>query len=365
MTRRRVVLVVVAVVAVLGAVLVLSEPREDRYQRPALDPRGTGPAGTAALVALVRAEGATVRLGGQPDGRDDVVLQLRDTFSGDAADGLAGWVRDGGTLVVTDPDAALAPARAPFGTEVAEQPGACALDALADVDRLRPGLPTAFAAEPGTTACFSSPAADGAGVVVRGRGRGLVAGVANSVVLTNDALDDADNAVLARALLVPRRGVQVRVLDPNRFTSDEEDVGDGTVLGALPLRGSQAVTQLVIAFIAWGLVRGRRLGAPVVEELPVPLPASDLVLASGHLLDRNGDTADAAARLRRAARRDLGVAVGLGPDPPPHELAAALEARAGVDRRLVADALLAPVADGDALVATSAHLDRLRRELYQ
>lgn len=119
----------------------------------------------------------------------------------------------------------------------------------------------------------------------------------------------------------------------------------------------------MIAFLAWGLIRARRLGRPVVEELPVPLPASDLVLASGHLLDRNGDVADAAERLRRRARRDLGLTLGLGPDPRPDELAAALRTRAGVDAALVHAALLGPVVDEAALVATSAHLDRLRREL--
>ena len=73
--------------------------------------------------------------------------------------------------------------------------------------------------------------------------------------------------------------------------------------------------------------------------------------------------ADAAERLRRRARRDLGVALGLGADPHPAELAAALQARAGADAALVHAALLAPVADERGLVATSAHLDRLRREL--
>ena len=59
----------------------------------------------------------------------------------------------------------------------------------------------------------------------------------------------------------------------------------------------------------------------------------------------------------------LGVALGLGADPDPAELAAALAARAGADAGLVHAALLAPVVDEAALVATSAHLDRLRREL--
>ena len=73
MSRRRGLLVGGAVVAVLLAILFLSDPTEDRYGRPPLDPRGTGPEGTAALVDLLRQEGADVRIG-LPDDRDDVVL---------------------------------------------------------------------------------------------------------------------------------------------------------------------------------------------------------------------------------------------------------------------------------------------------
>ncbi len=162
---------------------------------------------------------------------------------------------------------------------------------------------------------------------------------------------------------MPYPGARVRVIDPNRFYGSTEDVGDGTVLGALPRRMRDAVAQLIVAFVAWGLIRGRRLGRPVDEELPVPLPASDLVLASGRLLDRNGDAGDAAERLRRRARRDLGVVMGLGADPPPTELADALHQRGGVAPELIHAALLVPVVDEADLVTTSAQLDRLRAEL--
>lgn len=361
MTRRRGLVGGLLVLVALIAVLVLSNPRQDRYQLPPLHPRGTGPDGTAALVELLRQEGARVRVGGLPTEDDDVVLQLRETLSGQAADDLQSWVEDGGTLVVADPNADLAADPGTGFGVVVDAPGACALRAIDDVRRVEPALPAVFEADRAGLACFTADG--GAGLVVRARGDGLVVSLAGSAVFTNEVLDDADNAVLAAGLLVPFAEADVRVLHPDRFLGDQDDVGDGTVLGALPLRGSQAVTQLVISFLAWGLIRARRLGRPVVEELPVPLPASDLVLASGHLLDRNGDVADAAERLRRRARRDLGLTLGLGADPRPDELAAALQARAGVDAGLVHTALIATVVDEAALVATSAHLDRLRREL--
>ncbi|HEU5151076.1 MAG TPA: DUF4350 domain-containing protein [Iamia sp.] len=364
MTRRRGLIGGAVVLLALVAILVLSNPRQDRYSLPPLAPRGTGPDGTAALVALLRQEGADVRVGGLPDGRDDIVLQLRETLSGDAAGTLRRWVDDGGTLVVTDLDADLAATNEGFGIPV-DRPGECPLRALDDVALVEPRLPAAIDVGPGEVGCFRSTelGSDDAGLHVRAEGAGRVVTLAMPTLLTNEALDREDNAVLAVALLAPADGVDVRILDPHRFLGDDGEVGDGTVLGALPLRGSQAVTQLVIAFLAWGLIRARRLGRPVVEELPVPLPASDLVLASGHLLDRNGDAGDAAERLRRRARRDLGVTLGLGPDPAPDELAAALRSRAGTDAELAHAALLAPVVDEAGLVATSAHLDRLRREL--
>jgi hypothetical protein len=360
--RRRGLIGGAVVVIVLLAVLLLSNPTVDRYSLPPLDPRGTGPGGTAAVVALLEDSGADVHVGGLPRDGDEVALVLQETLSGEAVDSLEEWVEDGGTLVVADPFAALAPPTA-FDGEPVEDRGACPLDALVDVGRVEPGLPTPYRAEAAGAACFVDTASGRAGLVVTERGLGLVVGLGSSLVLTNDTLDDRDNAVLALALLAPFEDVDVRILDPGRFIGDEGDTGDGTILGALPLRGSQAVTQLVIAFLAWGLIRARRLGKPVVEELPVPLPASDLVLAAGHLLDRNDDAADAAERLRRRTRRDLGLTLGLGADPPPDDLAAALRTRAGIDPALVHDALLRPVLDEADLVATSAHLDRLRRDI--
>ena len=248
------------------------------------------------------------------------------------------------------------------------EPAPCELTALEPIEGLDPGLPAELATGPDSSSCFiDGPSGDGAGagVDVRRLGAGLVVTLSTPLLLTNDRLDEADNAVLAVALVTAWDGPQIRVLDPDRLYSDSSEVGDGTVLGALPPRGSQAVSQLVVAFLVWALVSGRRLGRPVGEELPVPLPASDLVLASGRLLDRNGDVGDAAERLRRRARRDLGVTLGLGPDPHPTELAAAPPHPARDRPSLVDRALLSPITDEAGLVATATHLDSLRRDLHR
>lgn len=361
MSPRRILLIVGAVVGSLVVILVLSDPSEDRYERPALDPRGTGPEGTAALVDLLDREGAGVRLRGRPSSRDDVVLQLADTWSGDAAADLESWVRDGGTLVTADPGAALAPRRAVDAVGLVDGRGTCTIDALDRVRSIAPRPIAEHVVGPGTSACFTSTEATAAAVTVRRLGLGLVVTLPVRPLI-NSNLARADNAGMAVAVLVPWDGARVRVLDPNRYVSDADE-GDGTVIGALPQRGSEALSLLVVAFLIWGLIRGRRLGRPVAEELPVPLPASDLVLAAGNLLDRNGAAADAAERLRRRTRRDLGTRLGLGPDPDPTVLAHALVDRGGVDPSRVQVALVDPVLDEAGLVSTTAHLDHLRRDI--
>lgn len=367
MTRRRGWLAGGAILLALVAILALSRPTEDRYQRPRLDPRGTAPGGTAAFVELLESRGAEARIGGLPRQDDEVVVQLVDTLGGSAATGLHRWVRAGGTLVLADPGAALAPPRddGAIPTPTVVGPGLdCEVEALSGLQPIQE-IPAPFAVSDPSSSCFTATV-DGlvtAAVDVRRRGDGLVVAVSSSLPFTNAVLDEADNAALVLALASAGAQTRIRVLDPNRTYGGDGEVGDGTILGALPRRGSQAVSQLVVAFLVWGLVTGRRLGKPVVEELPVPLPASDLVLASGRLLDRNGDVADAAERLRRRARRDLGVSIGLGADPPPAQLADALRTRAHLDAGLVHAGLLAPVTDESALVATASHLDRLRRDL--
>lgn len=360
---RRAVLVGVAVIGVLLVLLALSDPTEDRYHRPRLDPRGTGPDGTAALVEVLELQGADVRIGLPSEG-DEVVLLMEDTLGGTPSDDLDEWVRAGGTLVVTDAGSQFAAptASSPTAFGQASRPGDCTVGALADLGTVSPPLPMTLEAPPGSSWCFAD-GGGGAGLVLQERGAGLIATLTWPEPFTNARLDQDDNAGLAARLLVPWPGVDVRIIDPTRLYGTTDDVGDGTVLGALPQRFQDAVGQLIIAFLAWGLIRGRRLGRPVDEELPVPLPASDLVLASGRLLDRNGDATDAAERLRRRARRDLGIALGLGSDPDPGELADALHGRAGIDPVLIRSALLVPVVDQSDLVATSSYLDRLRREL--
>ncbi len=281
--NRRTTLAVVAVVLAFVAILALSRPRQDPFTRPPLDPRGTGPSGLAALSELLREQGVVLRIGGQASPQDDVVLQVRDTLGTEASDRLRRWVRDGGTLVVTDPRAELAPDT----VDGFPPPGAlrtvgdCDLTALADLAPLGVPVQPVYERSPTHRACIATGTE--AWLDVAGEGDGIVVATGDTQPFLNDNLGAGSNAELAVTLLRPRRGVTVRVLDPHRFIGDE-DVGDGSILGAFPAQGREAVLEIVVAFLVWGLARGRRLGRPVAEDLPVALPASDLVLSVGELL---------------------------------------------------------------------------------
>src|SRR5206468_2825944 len=72
-----------------------------------------------------------------------------------------------------------------------------------------------------------------------------------------------------------------------------------------------AFVQLLVAFVAAALWRGRRLGRPVPEEPPVEVPASELVLAVGALRQRGRQRQRAAHDLATRARRVLADRMGL------------------------------------------------------
>ena len=132
-------------------------------------------------------------------------------------------------------------------------------------------------------------------------------------VLTNDRVDDADNAAVALRLL----GQGDRLV---WYVPDLRDVaaGDaGSLRAQLPGGLVPALWLLAVAVLATMLWRGRRLGPLVVEPLPVVVKAVESTRGRGRLYARVRDRPHAAGILRAATRRRLAARLRLGATTDP------------------------------------------------
>ncbi|AYD90232.1 hypothetical protein D5R93_09875 [Actinomyces lilanjuaniae] len=112
------------------------------------------------------------------------------------------------------------------------------------------------------------------------------------------------------------------------------------------------------------LVRGRRLGAIVTEDLPVVVSSTETTLARGRLYRRAADRQRSAAALRAGTARRLGRTLQVPPEAGREHLLDALEGLAGVDRRQADMLLYGPVPPDDkALASLAIRLDHLESEV--
>jgi uncharacterized protein DUF4350 len=355
--RARGPLAVAALVLLAAVVLTVTGARSDRGL---LDPDAVEPAGGAALAALLRDRGVTVVPAGRPDalatsGPASTVLvtapeRLR------SAD-LAALVRSGARVVLVAPGRRALEALAPGVRPGMPPPG------LLDTGDPAPacGLPAAVAAGPvDLDADVYTLAPPATGCYPRGAVVGLAVSGTTTVVgsatpFTNDALDRGGNAALTMRLLgaTPRLLWYVPPVLPD---------ADGTtpLLRLVPAGWVWGGATLLLAGVVTALWRGRRLGPPVPERLPVRVPAAETTRGRAGLYRRLGARGRAAEVLRGDARRLL--AARLGQAAGAEALTAAVVGAApGYDAAAVTDLLYgaAPV-DDRALVELADALDRLR-----
>lgn len=254
---------------------------------PPLDPRSDAPLGTSALVTLIERLGSDVELSvGLPGPDDDVALLLEDRLDDQQAQGVADWVARGGRLVVTDPSSRFTPPLASRGIEslIAEpvERGACTISALDGVGSVEAGNAVRYEVAGADALCLADQSA--AFVVARSSGAGDVVSVGGAAALTNELLDERDNAVLAAGLLAPVPGTTVRFVEPPVPAGG----GQKSLAELVPPGVRRGLVQLGIAFVLYALWRATRLGQPVREEQPVRIAGSELVSAVGRLLARTG-----------------------------------------------------------------------------
>jgi Domain of unknown function (DUF4350) len=362
------------VLATLLGVWLVGQTTQGR-SGPALSPTSDDRLGTSALVALAGELGTDVevtdKLPALTTGDDppDIVLLFLDLLDEDQTKLVEDWVDAGGTLVVTDPASSFAPGRAGVFDRPSDL-GAptrlrqdCEIDPLTgiDVSAVRPRHGGVLYHSPvGSDTCLD----DGSGsayVVVTGEGDGNVVAVGGAGIMVNAALAKGENAPVAAALLAPQPGTRLLVLEPGPLAT----TGGGRTLGELISPGVKAaLLQLVLAFVVYALWRAKRLGRPVLEPQPVAVAGSELVAATGGLLDRSRSPQHAGELLRRDLRAFLSDRLGVPRDAQLGVLAAVAAERTGLDEPMLGWALgPEPVLDDGQLVTLARTIDRIREEV--
>lgn len=329
------------------------------------DPGSTSPDGAKGLALLIAQLGGKVDTSGAlPEPGRGVALVLDDRLSAADRARVGAWVRSGGTLVIADPTSDLSgvsPAEGPTPdsrvTGSGATPPGCDAPWAAGVDEVDlSGEPLLATPPDAVHTCFGQGGAHFA--VERRVGQGSVVALASPDLWTNQHLGELANSVLAANLLVPGGGARVAWLTG--------PVGGGRqgLLQAVPDRVDELIIGGLVAVLVLATWRARRLGRPVAEEVPVVIPGSELVEATGRLLARNGQRDRAGELLRSGAVRDLATSLAVPAEDDRAPLVHRLAQVTGRDATELTALLDGPTpADDASLVALADAIDQLRQEV--
>ncbi|MDX6275401.1 MAG: hypothetical protein QOJ92_2611 [Frankiales bacterium] len=328
----------------------------------ALDPRSVSPDGAKALAQLLRDRHVDVRIttdGSEAQdlaGSDSTVLVLNPELLPRLA--LQSLITSGSRVVVVAPDQSqLDDADLPMDVDDSVEP-AKREPACTDAIAIRAGVAVTggltYKIREGVGCYASSGSAsyvslDGGRVVVLGDG----------APFTNDKLDQQGDAALS--LLLLGQSDRLVWLVPEAPPLAE---GGSSFYSLIPHQVKVAVLALLIGLAVLAVVRGRRLGRVVPEDLPVVVRSAEAVEGTARLYRAARARNSAAEALRSSVRERLRRALSVPAEHRPEALVDAVAARTPRDPGQVAGLLygLAPSDDAE-LVALADALDTLDLEV--
>jgi hypothetical protein len=292
-----------------------------------------------------------------------VALVLDDELDDAARAQVTDWARRGGVLVVADPSSPLEGASPAQGLPDQALPApavmapGCRAPWAAGVSRVATAGDDLLEVPAGAYACFA--VGRDALAVARNEGAGVVVALGGADLWSNAYLGQDDNALLAADLLVPGRGYTVSWLLAPRVGG-----GTATLWSLVPTRVKACLGGLAVALVVACLWQARRLGRPVLEDPLVPVPGSELVVATGRLLARNGRRQETASLLRDELCGQLRARFGLASGTAPATVAQVAALHVQLPAREVVEALAGPAPlDEKQLLALVRTLQQVREEV--
>ncbi len=362
----------VVVLAVLGVLLVavLVALTQAGAVGGRLDPRAATPEGGRALAALLGDRGVqvdrvtdrTALTTGVTDGTT-IFVPFPGLLEGDVGRTVADLTS--GTVVLVSPSAELLETvtegvrREGVGSVRVRGPDCDEPAAEAAGSALVGG--TTFSTADGGS-CYRDDGDYAPLVTGRTRGGARLVAIGTGQPFSNEELDQKGNAALALNLLgADGAADELRWLMPAPGGGEDESVPS-----ILPSWVVPAALQLLLAGLLLALWRGRRLGPPVTEPLPVVVRAAEVVEGRARLY-RRAQARDRAAQAVRAGALArlvprLGIDSPAGGEPPPEAVVAAVASRSGRPDAEVHAVLFGPPPVDDAgLVRLTDTLDAMVR----
>lgn len=355
------------VVGLLFAILVGLKIVGSSTARAPYDPDSTRPRGTKAFVELMQQAGSQVVQDNHVVGH--VAMLFNDTLTAKETKDVEAWVEQGGTLIVSDPYSSFQ--MGSFSSDFMMVPSLlephCSAFYMSGVSHISPDRKASelfFENDlEADKQCFPT---DKKAYFLQERvvGDGRIIGLGGSEIFTNERLGKNDNSVLVTNLARPDAASPLTILETRDVTGDDNKTSQTSPISLFSEPFKDGLWMAFAAVIVYMMWRGRRLGRPIDEQPLVRIPASQLIVATGDLLELANQSRAAAAMLRDDFRRSLADRFGVRFDIEPDVLAELVGQRTGIDTQRIRSALRDEfVVNAESLVVYAQHIERLQQEV--